>query len=194
MKHERISKRFGDKNRFFGKMIQLDKFSDTVPSFNFKGDQKIKTILGAFCSVMISITVLYYALLKFIQLEQGQNPTIAAYPVEARFDAQNPINLNQINFKAAFQFTSFDYEKNQFSVLDDPKFVKMIVRIFGQDQDGTFHEKTLNHHKCTDAEYEEFYPLKTDQEQAFNRGAIPKNFNCIDWDDEDPVLVYGGAF
>ena len=66
MKHERLTKRLGKSNVFLSKMLDLDKFSDSVPSFNFKGDQSIKTGLGAFCSITISIIVFYYALLKFI--------------------------------------------------------------------------------------------------------------------------------
>ena len=66
MKHEQVSKRLGTKNHFFGKMMSFDKFSQSVPSFNFRGDQTIKTGLGAFCSISISIVVFYYALLKFI--------------------------------------------------------------------------------------------------------------------------------
>ena len=66
MKHERRSKRLGKSNGFFSKMLDLDKFSDSVPSFNLKGDQSIKTGLGAFCSITISIIVFYYAMLKFI--------------------------------------------------------------------------------------------------------------------------------
>ena len=66
MKHDRRSKRLGQKNRLFGKMMDLDKFSVAVPSFNFRGDQSIKTGVGAFCSILISIIVFYYALLKYI--------------------------------------------------------------------------------------------------------------------------------
>ena len=109
MKHVRKSKRLGTKNRFFGSMMALDKFSDPVPSFNFKGDQTIKTGLGAFCSILISIIVLYYSLLKFIQLQERQNPNIASFPVESKFDIDNPLNLNKINFKAAFQFYAPNY-------------------------------------------------------------------------------------
>ena len=69
MKHERRSKRLGAKSKFFGRMLSLDKFSDAVPSFNFKGDQSIKTNVGAFCSIFISIVVLNYALLKFVDLQ-----------------------------------------------------------------------------------------------------------------------------
>ena len=66
MKHTRRSKRVGANNWLFGKMMDLDKFSDTVPSFNFRGDESIKTGIGAFCSIAVSIIVLYYALLKYL--------------------------------------------------------------------------------------------------------------------------------
>ena len=104
MKHERRSKRLGNSNGFFGRMMDLDKFSDTVPSFNFKGDQTVKTGLGAFCSITISIIVLYYALLKSIHLSERKNPTIATFPVETKFESENPLNLNDMNLRMAFQF------------------------------------------------------------------------------------------
>ena len=105
MKHSRRSKRLGNSNKFFGKMIELDKFSDSVPSFNFKGDQSIRTSFGACCSIAISVIVLYYALLKFLHLYERHNPNIATFPVETRFKPDNPLNLNEINFRAAFQFS-----------------------------------------------------------------------------------------
>ena len=104
MKHERRSKRLGKSNRFFNKMMDFDKFSDTVPSFNYKGDSTIKTGLGAFCSITISIIVLYYALLKSIELSERKNPTIATFPVETKFERENALNLNEMNFKVAFLF------------------------------------------------------------------------------------------
>ena len=115
MKHVRGSKRFGENNKFFGKMMAFDKFSYAVPSFNFRGDQSIKTGLGACCSMMIAIVVLYYALLKFIQLQGRQNPTIAAFPVETSFDVENPINLSEIGFRAAFSFIGYDYTSGQYT-------------------------------------------------------------------------------
>ena len=109
MKHVRGSKRFGKNNKFFGKMMSFDKFSYSVPTFNFRGDQSIKTGLGSCCSMVLTITVLYYALLKLIQLQGRNNPNIAAFPVEAAFDVDNPINLNDIGFRAAFSFTAYNY-------------------------------------------------------------------------------------
>ena len=148
MKHARTSKRVGTKNRFFGKIMDLDKFSDSVPTFNFHGDQSIKTGLGAFCSALISLIVLYYALLKFIQLEERQNPNIATFPVDAKFDEETPLNLNEIDFKIAFGFSK-DREE-----LDDPRYVKTIVSLNGiDDTKGGEYEKVIPHHKCTDEEY-----------------------------------------
>ena len=105
MLHARASKKLGKSNRFVGKMIALDRFSYSVPSFNFRGDQKIRTGAGAFCSVALTIVVLFYALLKFIHMQERHNPTIATFHVDTSFDKDNPINLNKINFKAAFSFT-----------------------------------------------------------------------------------------
>ena len=105
MKHSRRSKRVGNSNKFFGKLMELDKFADSVPAFNFKGDQSIKTSIGACCSLAISVVVLYYALLKFLQLYERHNPTISTFPVETRFGLENPLNLNEIGFRAAFQFS-----------------------------------------------------------------------------------------
>ena len=105
MKHDRSSKRLGQSNRFIGKMMALDKFAYSVPSFNLQGDQKIKTSLGAFCSVAITTVVLFYALLKFIQLQERHNPTISTFTDDIIHDINNPINLNAINSKFAFVFT-----------------------------------------------------------------------------------------
>ena len=102
MKHERSTKRLGKTNRLFSKMMAFDKFSDSVPSFNFRGDQSIKTGLGACCSIAITIVVLYYALLKFLQMSERQNPTIATFPVGTEYNFEHQLNLNEINFRAAF--------------------------------------------------------------------------------------------
>ena len=107
--------------------MALDKFAYSVPSFNFKGDQSIKTGLGACCSITITIVVLFYALLKLIQLLEGNNPTVAAFPVDTKFDVENPVNLNEIGFKVAFQFTSWDRKAFKQALTDDPNYVKMIV-------------------------------------------------------------------
>ena len=191
MKHERGSKRKGKTNKFFGKMMALDKFSYSVPQFNFKGDQSIKTGLGAFCSITITIIVLYYALLKFIQLIEHQNPTIATFPaVGIRYDSENPLNLNKINFKAAFRFSGLNYWW-YYEIKDDPQYVKMIVSLSGMGVDGKPIERIIPHHKCTPEEYAEFYPIVNSMEEQLTHFKADGGFYCIDWDENDPYLVFG---
>ena len=79
-------------------------FAQPVPGLSIKGEETVKTKFGAFCSIIISIIVLYYTLIKSIQLFQRQNATIKTFDVEKRFDADNPIDLADIDFRAAFQF------------------------------------------------------------------------------------------
>ena len=70
-----------------------------------------------------------------------------------------------MNFRAAFQFWGVDHtiwgypyeEKN------DPKYVKMIVKLSGINYNGDYFEKIIPHHKCTEEEYAEFYPLAEGQ-------------------------------
>ena len=59
----------------------------------------------------------------------------------------------------------------------------------GFDQDGQYFEKSIPHHKCSKDEIAEFYPL----ESSFQRGGDDfsvESFNCIDWDEKDPYLLY----
>ena len=165
MKHERRSKRLGNTNSFYSKLLDLDKFSDSVPSFNFKGDQSIKTGLGAFCSITISIVVFYYALLKFLVLSERQNPTIATFPVDTEFDKDNPLDLNEINFKVAFQFSVFNHTTDSWKILNDPNYVKAITSMYGFDKAGEYYEKIIAHHECTEEEYSEFHPIASSHEQ-----------------------------
>ena len=47
--------------------------------------------------------------------------------MEKSFDVENPLNLNEINFKIAFAFTGSDM------LFGDPKYVKSDVSLTGQD-------------------------------------------------------------
>ena len=194
MKHERRSKRVGSKNFLFGKMMNLDKFSDSVPSFNFRGDQSIKTGLGAFCSILISIIVFYYALLKFIQLEERQNPTIGTFSVDDKYDSENPIILKDVKFKAAFNLIGRDPENGKNVSKDDPNFVKMIVSFTGHDEDGKKYEQIIPHHECTEEEYVEFYPIVSGKQSFLDNLKEKGGFKCIDWEHEVPYSVYGDTF
>ena len=96
-------------------------------------------------------------------------------------DKNDPIDLNAINFKVAFAFEGY----NDKELKDDPRFVKWIFRVFYKKED-VDHEIILPHHKCTEKDYAEFYPIKSAQEKTLNRvkESDKHSFLCIDWDDD----------
>ena len=98
-------------------------------------------------------------MLKFLVLYVRQNPTIATFPVDTKFDPDNPLDLNEINLKLAFQFNYYDETTSSIVNLNDPNYVKMITILSGYDKDGYYFAKTIPHHECTEEEYNEFYPI-----------------------------------
>ena len=46
----------------------------------------------------------------------------------------DPLNLNAINFKTAFLPVSYDSVKDEFKTLDDPEFVKIVVRLISYSE------------------------------------------------------------
>ena len=93
-----------------------------------------------------------------------------------------------MNLRMAFQFVTNDGTVVEES---DPSHPKMIVHLIGLDQDGNYVEKAIPHHKCTEEEYAEFYPIESDQENLLKDSKSLGDFHCIDWNDEDPHLVFG---
>ena len=69
----------------------------------------------------------------------------------------------------------------------------MIVRMAGLGPDGKPFEKTIPYHKCTEEEYAEFYPLVSHRERQFQLHEVAGGFNCIDWDNDNPYLVFGDS-
>ena len=72
-----------------------------------------------------------------------------------------------MNFKVAFQFSTQDKTTDEIVNLNDPNYVKMIVKLFSFDKDGLPYEKIILHHECTEEEYNEFYPIVSRQEFGY---------------------------
>ena len=73
--------------------------------------------------------------------------------------------------------------------IEDPNYVKSIVRLVGFNI-----EKTISYHKCTEEDLEGFYPTVIGQEKTSQIVESSGGYNCIDWNDEDPYLVYGEPY
>ena len=54
----------------------FDNFAGDIPTFNLKGETKVKTMIGCISTLAIMILVLAYALMKVIHLVERRNPQI----------------------------------------------------------------------------------------------------------------------
>ena len=54
-------------------------------------------------------------------------------------------------------------------------------------------EKILPFHDCTDEDYAQFYPIRADKKDEMDRFRKDptQGFICLDWDDSDPLQLYG---
>ena len=99
-----------------------------------------------------------------------------------------PLNLNERNFRVAFTVESYLSPESK----NDPKYVKYLVNLHGR-RNGVAYRRVLSYHKCTNEEYDEFYPVKPTQAHKLKdiwedpeRGMF-----CIDWNDDDPIEITG---
>ena len=64
---------------------ELDFFGAPIQSFNLRGQTEIKTSTGACLSIIISVCILAFSLIKFERLVTRKNPTVTVNesPLEA---------------------------------------------------------------------------------------------------------------
>ena len=173
-------------------------FAQPIPSFNVKGEETIKTNLGGAVSVMIAVLVLLYSVHKFGGLYNRSSPAIASYPIDTVVDEKNPIDLNASKLMPAFSFGTWGYdyesEEHTFETKFDPRYVKLVVQAYGEYDFREFSNRQIPYHKCTSEDLAAYNPLQTTIEE----GDVAKiirggGFYCLDWDDADPLLLYGYA-
>ena len=87
-------------------------------------------------------------------------------------------------------FNGWDYSIGYYNKKHNSNFVKPIVRFKGYD-DGRYYERDIPHHKCTEEEYAEFYPIVSSDEGYLQLAKYAGGLYCIDWDIEEPHLIFG---
>ena len=88
---------------------------------------------------------------------------------------------------------AFTFESSKFKRLNDPRYVKTLVRL-NEYKDGEYvSDKLLDYHECTDDDMKEFYPIQESSKSVFKNihESDDRGFYCIDWTEE---LVINGDF
>ena len=133
-----------------------DFFKQPIPGFNIEGKVDAGTLLGSLISVCLILLMLLYGTFKFDILVHRLNPTITVVEKPKEFnDEMTLVNLrNETSMRFAFSVLSVDEKETRL----DPRYVKMITRVYTQEADGNKSEQIIGHHACTDDDWAQFYP------------------------------------
>ena len=99
------------------------------------------------------------------------------------------VNLRENDFYVAFAIEDY-YAPRQLK--NDPAYTKWLFRIYGK-KDGKPYERIISHHICTDEDYDGFYPIEDASTTTLKdiRSDPNRGFYCLDWDESEPLEVYG---
>ena len=95
------------------------------------------------------------------------------------------MNLNKVGYHFAFTF-----EGKKGVRLDDPKYVKILVR-YRQTLNGVKSQRLLKYRSCTDDDMKKFHPVTLNSQKLLNDINIgaDRGFFCID--EPNDLEVYG---
>ena len=89
-----------------GRVLQsFDAFGKALPVFNLKGEDRVTTRIGGAVTLLIALTALLYAAVKFGHLTEKYNPQMSSYYDDIQIDTV--LDLSEQGFR--FAFTVEDY-------------------------------------------------------------------------------------
>ena len=127
---------------------QVDMFGKPIPAFNIKGENSVKSLAGGCLTLTIMGLVFTYAVIKGVQLINRSNPIMSEIMVPGYYSPIDMINLNEINFRMAFTIEGYLERKRK----DDPKYVKLLGRLYGE-KEGEYFQRMLEYHECTEEDF-----------------------------------------
>ena len=166
---------------------KLDIFLTPVPGFNLNGRNHLRTGIGGILSFLILYISVMFAAYKFAHLISRHNPQVNSYVNYNAFTFDDIFNAKDEGFKMAFALERHISGE----IIDDSKEDMRYFKWFAQYNkyvDGERHMHEIPMKPCTQADYEEFYPV----DPAFrHRIEHIKSFNafmCLDTSEMDIEL------
>ena len=167
------------------RLKRADLFSESIPTFNIAGKEKVQTYLGGTVSLGLFYTTFLFALLKFKHMSEFKSPSIASFKQTLHEeDPQAFYPTTKDSFMIALGIEHFLE-----GVKDDPTFAQWIVTYNHVDpEDGIFKQETYPMHRCTAEDFEKFYPPEHDTEIKVRRLRERGGLYCADLEDIDAEL------
>lgn len=111
--------------RFDRVMTNFDSFSMEVPSFNIRGETRVRTLCGSIVTFIILALTISFAVHTSLELVEPQNPSISEVTTPNYFGNDDQIRLDEVNFKMAFSFYDFSGHK----VLNDTRYIQWFASL-----------------------------------------------------------------
>ena len=166
---------------------EIDAFREPIPVFNIRGKTSVSTRAGGLLTICIFTVVIMFAIIRFEHMMSKYNPNINDYYVD--LEKGQDANLNEANFRIAFTVEDY-YAPHQLK--DDDRYVRWLFRVLGK-KNGVYFENFIPYHKCTEADYSDFFKIEESAEKKLNeiKSDPSRDFLCLDWDEEEPFVIYG---
>ena len=124
---------------------KLDQFGREVPAFNLNGEKKVKTFIGGVITVGCICLLILFAASKLTELLDRQYPSVQDISTQEYFiGGEDKFNLSKAGYRIAFTFEARDGKR-----LDDPRYVKSLVRLRQQEDGVGSYQRLLEYHECT---------------------------------------------
>ena len=165
-------------------------FKEPVPGFNIAGKVGAGSLVGSLSSLFIIIIMALYGLIKIEHLLNKHSPTITGLVEPQEFDEQmSPVSIyDDTGMHFAYSIMSTGYTKSKL----DPRYVKIITRVYTSFANGTATERLIGHHPCTEDDWAKFAPPDKSAEVLLQNAKKSNKitFICLDWErDSDEINI-----
>ena len=167
---------------------QLDMYGLPMPGFNIEGEQVMTTNTGGVVSVMIIYVTLLFAILKFVNMLNKENPTVFSYFEPDAVDVDYMFNMIDEDFMIAFSLEDYNTGETKMNT-DYVKFYAM----YSDMKDGKRGTTEVPLHKCTEEDYSRFYPVEQRSSSLLNKYKTKDNMQlfCLDLDKLYDLPLFG---
>lgn len=136
---------------------------------------------------MLTIFVLTFTSLKTFNLIQRKGPLITTAEVPGYYDSSFKFNMHDNNFRIAFGIRDFFTKEAK----DDPEYVRWHLRVTTKLNQQKHVYKDLTTKKCTEEDYELFYPVSPKYAKALEELKEYDVLYCYDIEEFKEIEIFG---
>ncbi len=105
-----------------------------------------------------------------------QNPTINQATIQNQYDKDFQVNLTDLGFKIAFGVNDYSHG----TPLDNPDYVKWVVRLNRYENQKSVKKIDIKFHKCSQQDFDSFYPPADNSIEAI--ASVRQSLFCMNQD------------